>query len=257
VLSQHIRQRGRKSIHYFSFYIRNLTGIKAGQILTNISLLPCHLVLFGFLPLYMAHLFFTQSIPAWGLFIFLICIYPADMNLLPVLQTGKLIVVYAPHAAREESAMLAAELALRGPVTVLDGGNRFIPYRVAQLLRRKTVDVHAASQRLFIRRAFTCYEMNSLLADTPTLGQPYLILDLLNTFYDDHVPTHEVCRLVKLCLGQLHRLRSSAPVVVTLAPPLVEERAFLITHVCEMADEVLTVDIPVSPITQLTQPALF
>lgn len=176
------------------------------------------------------------------------------MNLLPVLQTGKLIVVYALHAARAESAMLAAELALRGPVTVLDGGNRFIPYRVAQLLRRKTVDVQAASQRLFIRRAFTCYEMNSLLADMPTFQQPYLILDLLNTFYDDHVPTYEVSRLLKLCLSQIHRLQVSAPVVVTLAPALVEERAFLITKVCEMADEVLTVDIPVS---RVTQPALF
>jgi len=84
-----------------------------------------------------------------------------------------LIVLYARHAACQESATLAAELALLGSVTVLDGGNRFVPYRVAQLLRR----------------AFTCYEMNSLLADTPALQQPCLILDLMNTFYDDHVPT--------------------------------------------------------------------
>jgi hypothetical protein len=112
------------------------------------------------------------------------------MELLPVLQTGRLIVLYAPHAARDESARLAAELALRGAVTVLDGGNRFLPYRVAHLLRRKTVNVAAASNRLFVRRAFTCYEMTFLLADTPALRQPCLILDLLNNFYDDHVPAH-------------------------------------------------------------------
>jgi hypothetical protein len=176
------------------------------------------------------------------------------MNILPVLKTGKLVVLYAPHAAREESSMLAAELALRGAVTVLDGGNRFIPYRVAQLLRRKTVDIATTSKRLFIRRAFTCYELNSLLADTPTLQQPYLILDLLNTFHDDHVPTHEVRRLLDLCLSQIHRLQISGPVVVTLAPPLVEERAFLVRQVCENADEVFVPDIPVS---QFVQPALF
>jgi hypothetical protein len=123
------------------------------------------------------------------------------MDLLPVLHPGQLIVLYAPHGARDKSAQLAAELALRGPVTVLDGGNRFLPYRVAHLLRRKTVQVNAASNRLFIRRAFTCYEMNSLLADTPALPQPYLILDLLNTFYDDHVPVHEAARLLQSCLG--------------------------------------------------------
>ncbi len=176
------------------------------------------------------------------------------MNILPYLKTGKLIVLYAPHAACEESATLAAELALRGLATVLDGGNRFAPYRVAQLLRRKTVDVVTASKHLLIRRAFTCYEMNSLLADTPTLHQSYMILDLLNTFFDDHVPAYEVCRLLKLCLGQIQRLQSSAPVVVTLAPPLVEERAFLIKQVCEKADEVFIPDLPA---LQVMQPVLF
>jgi hypothetical protein len=176
------------------------------------------------------------------------------MNILPILKTGKLIALYAPHAAREESSALATELALRGPLTVLDGGNRFVPYRVAQLLRRKTVDVDAASKRLYIRRAFTCYEMNSLLGDTQTLSQPYLILDLLNTFYDDHVRTQEVRRLLELCLVQIHRLQISAPVVVTLAPPLVEDRKFLIGEVCKKADEIFTVAVPA---VQVIQPALF
>ncbi len=176
------------------------------------------------------------------------------MELLPVLQTGHLIILYAPHAACDESAQLAAELALRGAVTVLDGGNRFLPYRVAHLLRQKTVDVHAASNRLFVRRAFTCYEMTSLLADTPALHQPCLILNLLNTFYDDHVPVHEADRLLKSRLGQIHRLRLSAPVVVTLAPPLVDERTFLIEQVCDTADHLLNLT---PPTPSISQPPLF
>ena len=171
-----------------------------------------------------------------------------------MIQTGKLIVLYAPHAARNESALLAAELALRGPATVLDGGNRFIPYRVAQLIRRKTVDVEIASRRLFSRRAFTCYEMNTLLGSTPSLNQPCLILDLLNTFYDDHVPAPEADRLLVSCLNQIQRLLLSGPVVVTLAPPLVNERAFLFEQVCRKADEVLIKEVP---IYQPVQPSLF
>ncbi|MFZ5902750.1 MAG: hypothetical protein ACOYZ8_04280 [Chloroflexota bacterium] len=176
------------------------------------------------------------------------------MEPLPALQTGRLIVLCAPHAARDESARLVAELALRGAVTVLDGGNRFLPCRVAHLLRRKTVNVAAASNRLFVRRAFTCYEMTSLLADTPNLRQPCLILDLLNTFYDDHVSPHEVRRLLDSCLKQIERLRLSAPAVVTLAPPLVAERAFLLEMVCQKADEVLVKE---EPVQQIIQPALF
>jgi hypothetical protein len=39
----------------------------------------------------------------------------------------------------------------------MDGGNRYRPYQVAKLLRTKTVDISTAANRLFSRRAFTCY----------------------------------------------------------------------------------------------------
>jgi len=38
---------------------------------------------------------------------------------------------------------MVVELALRGPVTVLDGGNCFPAYRFAQLIRRKSTQVDA------------------------------------------------------------------------------------------------------------------
>ncbi len=176
------------------------------------------------------------------------------MDILPVLKTGKLIVLYTSDAARVESMTLIAELGLRGAVTILDGGNRYRPYQVAMLLRRKTVDISTVAKRLFSRRAFTCYEMNTLLGSTPSLQQPYIILDLLNTFYDDHVPAHEASRLLDSCLKQIERLLSLAPVVVTLAPPQVAERAFLLEQVCRKADEVL---IKEAPVCQPTQPSLF
>ena len=176
------------------------------------------------------------------------------MDILPVLKIGKLIVLYTPDAARTESMTLIAELGLRGAVTIMDGGNRYRPYQVATVLRRKTVDISTAANRLFSRRAFTCYEMNTLLSSTPSLNQPYLILDLLNTFYDDHVPTYEAYRLLKSCLGQIQRLVLSGPVVVTLAPPLADARDFLLKQVCRQADEVI---IKEAPVCGPTQPSLF
>jgi hypothetical protein len=166
------------------------------------------------------------------------------MDILPVLKIGKLIVIYTPDAARTESMTLIAELGLRGAVTIMDGGNRYRPYQVAALLRRKTVDISTAANRLFSRRAFTCYEMNTLLSSTPSLNQPYLILDLLNTFYDDHVPAYEACRLLKSCLGQIQRLVLAGPVVVTLAPPLADARDFLLEQVCRQADAVFIKEVP-------------
>ena len=154
------------------------------------------------------------------------------MDILPAITPGSFTVVCAQHAAREQITSVIAELALRGPLTILDGGNRFQAYHVAHLIRRQTPDVRAAADRLFIQRAFTCYQMLALLESTPARSQPHLVLDLLATFYDDHVPTHEASRLLEACLIQLERLRRMASVAITLAPPLLEERAFLVERVC-------------------------
>ena len=174
------------------------------------------------------------------------------MNILPALQPGSLVAVYANRAARDEISHVAAELALRGPVTVLDGGNRFQAYRIAHLLRLRTTEVTEAANRLFIRRAFTCYQMLALLENTPNVQQPHLVLDLLSTFYDDHVQTHEALRLLEACLSQINRLRQFAPVAVTLGPALLAERAFLVDKVCMLADTVFVEDSPIPQELQLT-----
>ena len=174
------------------------------------------------------------------------------MDILPTLKPGFLVVVYASHAARDEISHVATELALRGPVTVLDGGNRFQPYRIAQLLRRHTVDVSTAANRIFVRRAFTCYQMLALLEDTPARQHPYLVLDLLTTFYDEQVSLQEAHRLLEACLSQLIRIGMNAPVAVTLGAPTLEERIFLVEKVCARADVVFMKDAPVSQDTQLS-----
>ena len=173
------------------------------------------------------------------------------MDILPALQRGSLVVVYAAHAARQEISHVAAQLALRGPLTVLDGGNRFQAYRIAQLLRKHTVQVQEASERLFIRRAFTCYQMRALLEDTPLIPQPYLILDLLFTFYDDQVSSREANRLLHACLNTIERLTRIAPVAITLGRPLHEERKSLIEVVFARATTILTEPVP-SVDTQLS-----
>jgi hypothetical protein len=174
------------------------------------------------------------------------------MDILPALSPTTLAAIYAPGAARETISSLTAALALRGQVTVLDGGNRFQPYRVAQLLRQKTAQVDSAAKNIFIRRAFTCYQVLALLEGTPALRQPCLVLDLLATFYDEHVSEREARRLLTACLRELERLCRGAPVVVSLSPPLVPERAFLVEMVCTRADRLLMPDVPAVAETQLT-----
>jgi hypothetical protein len=159
------------------------------------------------------------------------------MNILPSLLKGKLIIACSPNAAADQLSQLLAELSLRGEITVVDGGHRLRPYRIAHLLAQRTRDIHAASSRFHIRLASTCYQMQAVLRGTPDLPQPYILLDLLATFYDDHVRDSEASRLLTSCLDEINRLRRAAPVLITLAPPLVEQRAFLVQRVKDLADE--------------------
>ena len=176
------------------------------------------------------------------------------MDILPALYPGSLVVVFARHAAKDEISHIIAKLALQGSVTVLDGGNRFQAYQIAHLLRKHTTNVDPISQHLFIRRAFTCYQMLALLEDTPATRQPYLILDLLSTFYDEHVKPHEAHRLLEACLNQINRLCQFAPMAITLGEPKLPERAFLLEKVCKKADKLFIED---HNISQEIQPALF
>lgn len=175
------------------------------------------------------------------------------MKLPPLLKPNNLIVICTPSAAREQAAALTAELAICGAVTVLDGGNRFPAYQTMRMLRRRTPNLLPTAKRIFLRRAFTCYQMLALLEGTPALHQPYLILDLLATFHDENVPVEEVSRLLDRCLTQVDRLRLEAPVIVTLAPAH-EQRQFLFERVCARGDQLIQIEIPY-PLA--AQPTLF
>jgi hypothetical protein len=133
---------------------------------------------------------------------------------------NQLIVVVAAHAARSPMLDLIAHLALRGPVRVLDAGNQSNIYPIAQRLRRSTLDVEAALQRIQVQRAFTCYQVAALLNGTPTAPVPTLVLDFLATFYDQDVALPAALQLLRGCLRQLARLAGPAPLLVSARPPL-------------------------------------
>lgn len=71
------------------------------------------------------------------------------MDTLPELHPGRLSLVVAPRGDFPKVSSLIAALALRSPLRVLDGGNCFDAYAVAQTLRRCTPHVDAADVLLF------------------------------------------------------------------------------------------------------------
>ena len=132
----------------------------------------------------------------------------------------QLLVIAGPHAVSAYMLELAARFAQRGPLRVLDGGNRFNAYSVARQLRRAgTQDQTTVLSRIRVARAFTCHQVLSLLENTALEPHPALGIDLLDTFYDESVDVGERRRLALKCAAHLRRLSQLAVVVVSVRPP--------------------------------------
>ncbi len=140
-------------------------------------------------------------------------------TLLPAQLPNQLLLVMGEHAASHWMLELAAWLSMQGPARVLDGGNRFNAYPVAQSIRRQHFDPRVALGRIRLSRAFTCYQVHALLTEWPAVQHPTLIFDLLATFYDESVNLPESQRLLRKVLWQLQQLSKLAPVVVSTRMP--------------------------------------
>lgn len=148
------------------------------------------------------------------------------MSLLPELSTavatevatGELGLVIGPRAERMQMLELSAILALRGRVRVLDGGNSYNALYVARYIRRHAVQLNETLNRIQVARAFTCYQMVTLLQETAVSCTPTLVLDLLATFGDESIDLNESVRLLRLAIVQLQRLCQLAPVVASIRP---------------------------------------
>jgi hypothetical protein len=172
--------------------------------------------------------------------------------------SNRFVVLVAPHAAWQDMLELSAQLALQGPLRIFDGGNRTNVYFIAKTIRRQSPMVNECLTRIHLTRAFTCYQLVSLLCNAPADQKPLLVLDLLATFYDENVSLAEARRLLQRALREFERFRRQAPLVVSVrstAPDL--ERSVLLEELAARADEVFVLEnISPSPAqeTQLSFP---
>jgi hypothetical protein len=130
---------------------------------------------------------------------------------------GRWALLVLPHGGHADLLVAAARLAERGPVMILDGGNRCNAYTLARAAGGRP----EVLKRISLSRAFTCYQMAALLEATDEGRAPLILLDFLATFYDEAVSAFERRRLLEGCLVQLRRLSRGAGVAVSACPPKV------------------------------------
>lgn len=178
------------------------------------------------------------------------------MNTLPDLIIGQVLLLVAPHAARPAMLALSARMASSGPLRVLDGGNQFNAYHVAREVRREQLTGGDALNSISLARAFTCFQMEALLATQTATPTPLVILDMLATFYDENVPFREREWLLGRCNAHLARLKGRVAVAISARPPRAgqPEGQQLLAMLEEAADRVWQLE---TPSVLSLQPALF
>jgi len=130
-------------------------------------------------------------------------------------------VLFWGERAGEISSYVAGWLAGKGiAVIVLDGANRFDPYTVSSLARRAWIPPEKLLKSIRIARAFTCYQMATLMGEpltsllrreetTELRQRPWVILlGPLATFLDEDVPEREVRPLFERSLRKIEEMAS-------------------------------------------------
>ena len=162
-----------------------------------------------------------------------------DPAVLAAAQQPRLSLIWGARTPTQTLLAMFTWLAARGESPrVFDGGNRFDGYFVARMARRLTPKPEAVMGRLHLSRAFTCFQLAQLIEEAQASLSPLLILDLLNTFYDENVPLRDVERLLTEVIAHLKRLAAVGPVIVGAQEPrtMVDERWQLLEKLQMAAD---------------------
>jgi hypothetical protein len=120
---------------------------------------------------------------------------------------------------------MAARAALGGQrVLYLDGANAFDPYIPTRMAREAGLDPRPVLNRLFVSRAFTCHQFETLVADRLEGAirgyRPGLVVisGWGHLFHDENVPRREAMRLLESTVAAVRRLAErGTPLLATHA----------------------------------------
>jgi len=137
---------------------------------------------------------------------------PAVDNVFPGFEVGDFAVLYGHRISFMAFALCVRCIlppekgGLGSSVIFVDGGNSFNPYLVADLARIYDLDPRATLERVYVSRAFTAYQLSSLILEKL---QPFLnvkrsrllvVSDIASLFLDRDIPKTEAKDLfMKVC----------------------------------------------------------
>ena len=119
---------------------------------------------------------------------------------------------------------------LNSSTVFVDGGNSFSPYEVAETARDYSLDCKAALERVYVSRAFTAYQISSLILEKlcsvlrKTKARLLIVSAITSLFLDRDIPKTEGRELFMKVCSKLSAIASERQAIV-VANYLLEERS--------------------------------
>jgi Rad51 len=135
-------------------------------------------------------------------------------------------------------------------VVFVDGGNTFRLYNISRLAQIHQIDSQNVLERIHIARAFTAYQLASLLMDKMAVtverlrARLVIVSDIAGLFLDKDIPDEEARRVFSHVTGYLSKFATENGVVLvaTYLPRKASQRnLYLHTLTCSRANVVASV----------------
>ena len=136
-------------------------------------------------------------------------------------------------------------------VVWVDGGNSINPYEIASLCRRYRLDMRETLDSVNVARAFTAYQMTSLIVDRlekeveRTRSGTVIVSCFTDLFHDKDMWWSESFQLIKRCLSALREMtqqHSLVTVITNHGLTKIGHRRSLAKLMDESADSVLRIE---------------
>jgi hypothetical protein len=108
-----------------------------------------------------------------------------------------------------------SKFARSGPVYVVVGDNRISFDQLPRSLGEDIGHTYEIMDRIWVSRAETCYQTKDVLSALDPCGAPLVILDMLESFYEEDLSISEVTLTLRSCMERIHQLSEASPVVIS------------------------------------------
>jgi hypothetical protein len=110
---------------------------------------------------------------------------------------------------------LIDHFALQEEVRVIVGANRISFDRLLLMLGEQAGSAYEILDRIQVSRAEICYQMFDVLTSLPIDPTPLVIIDMLESFYEEELTPDEVTLLLQNCLDRIYQLSQEAPILIS------------------------------------------